>query len=377
MGSPGAWTEREGASGRVCCTQMTLTNPYTLPVVITCHSQRGIVPCINLPSDTLVQSSMVNGAYATFINTPPTVPPGILVPPNIVAGHSNYISWSASTDVDGDTLAYMVERKQSANAQFTDEAWTTIYDSYALNCLDTGIVSGSQIVQYRVRARDGNGGYSDYLTSSIYQVINNIPPTIDGIDTDLGTFGETGITQDYTIDDTDGTYLTVSEAIDNREVNAYLETSLPGSETLTLTDEIWTGVLNGVHTASVTVTDQYNDSAIRTYNFTKSLDHILIKNGTGQMVPKAEMPTMIVFSLSYVAPSDATLLVEVCNNGYDASPTWEDITDEVINSQPYAFTNSGKTASSWGIGWRVSLARASGDTSNRPCYISALWGSYQ
>lgn len=52
--------------------------------------------------------------------------------------------------------------------------------------------------------------------------------------------------------------------------------------------------------------------------------------------------------------------VEVCNNGFDASPTWEDMTTMSVLNRPYTFTNSTKTAAKWGIKIRLTLTKNEG-----------------
>ena len=60
------------------------------------------------------------------------------------------------------------------------------------------------------------------------------------------------------------------------------------------------------------------------------------------------MPDRCIVNIQGEFPAGSTLKVEICNNGNDASPTWEDITQNVLNGQRYFFTNQTKTAGSWG-----------------------------
>lgn len=57
----------------------------------------------------------------------------------------------------------------------------------------------------------------------------------------------------------------------------------------------------------------------------------------------------IVVSGVMTVPTGAALSVKACNNAFDASPTWEDITTAFLNRQAYSFTNTTKTATKWGI----------------------------
>jgi hypothetical protein len=51
----------------------------------------------------------------------------------------------------------------------------------------------------------------------------------------------------------------------------------------------------------------------------------------------------------------ATLKVEVCNNGLDATPTWEDATTTFTSGAYYVFTNATKTNANWAIDCRVTI----------------------
>ncbi|MFT4413177.1 hypothetical protein ACLM5H_04875 [Fredinandcohnia humi] len=67
----------------------------------------------------------------------------------------------------------------------------------------------------------------------------------------------------------------------------------------------------------------------------------------------------IVFSAVYKIAQDgaipATLKVEATNNGLDASPTWEDVTEAFINGTYHRFTNTSKTATEWAVDVRVTI----------------------
>ena len=52
--------------------------------------------------------------------------------------------------------------------------------------------------------------------------------------------------------------------------------------------------------------------------------------------------------------------VEVCNNGFDPNPTWEDATTMVVLNRPHLFTNTSKTASKWGIKIRITVTKNQG-----------------
>jgi hypothetical protein len=75
-----------------------------------------------------------------------------------------------------------------------------------------------------------------------------------------------------------------------------------------------------------------------------------------------------------VIPSSATFKVEVCNNGYDSTPTWEDATTKVLSGLVYQFTNTTKTSSNWGVKYRVTVNR---NGAAGACYVSAIGGNFE
>ena len=63
---------------------------------------------------------------------------------------------------------------------------------------------------------------------------------------------------------------------------------------------------------------------------------------------------MIVVAIDYVIEG-SFVTVQACNNAYDASPTWEDITDYVTANSAVLLKNTTKTADKWGLQVRVRI----------------------
>ncbi|TEB04496.1 hypothetical protein Pmgp_03840 [Pelotomaculum propionicicum] len=79
-------------------------------------------------------------------------------------------------------------------------------------------------------------------------------------------------------------------------------------------------------------------------------------------------------SINAIMPTGSILTVEVCNNGFDANPTWEDATTATIQRKAYTFTNTVKTADKWGIKMRVTLARG---TATGECSIMGYGAAFE
>ena len=140
--------------------------------------------------------------------------------------------------------------------------------------------------------------------------------------------------------------LTVTEKVGTTTIRTINNAVRGQTYTLDL-GSVWSSLSLGSHTITITVTDGKGGTATRTYTFTKTDDRIkfTLKNPIKTSIAAKK----IVVSGVLTVPTGATLSVKACNNAFDASPTWEDITTAFLNRQEYSFTNKTKTAAKWGI----------------------------
>ena len=109
-------------------------------------------------------------------NSAPTPPTTINVPGGTIYSSTPVdISWSESTDPDGDSVGYELERQLDGSGSFT-----RIYRGSARSYQDTIPAGTHTSVIYRVRAYDSEGNYSSYCTGPVRFVINNTAPTTPG-----------------------------------------------------------------------------------------------------------------------------------------------------------------------------------------------------
>ena len=325
----------------------------------------GVRPLCNIKSDILVSDNPdSDGAYTIIWNRAPSAPSTITVPETVSGGSTLEISWGTSTDADGNLSGYILERQNNGGS------WAQVYKGINRNYTDN-ITFGWTSVAYRVRAYDSAGAESANTTSPTRTVVNNTPPTISGSDSDLGA--KTGaFSQAYTVTDVDsGQTITVVEKIDGVQKRSYTATS--GQEyTFNVTADEWVKLSNGSHTLTITATDNYGGAATRTYTFSKNETEIEITLATP--LPADAMITKAIMSVTRQIPAGAEFTVEACNNGNDASPTWEDVTQAVNSGSKFFFSNKTKTAESWGFNFRIKVKRngASGD-----CFISSVGGNFE
>lgn len=223
-----------------------------------------------------------------------------------------------------------------------------------------------------------NYGYRPFIVvrSSLFVqtdglVVSNTAPVISGSNGALGTFGDMPPTYPYTVTDAQGGTVTVTEQLDGRVIRTY-NPVLGGPNTLTFSVDEWRKVLNGGHTLLITAADSAGAISTRQQTFTKSVTSCSFTM-TSALSADA-MPTRCIVNVQGAFPEGCGFTVEICNNGNDASPTWENITSQALTNQKYFFINKTKTAPQWGVKVRAFLSRgtASGD-----CYISSIGGNYQ
>lgn len=117
----------------------------------------------------LDSNAIVNDDGSLTANTAPTTPASISVPGNIQGGSTITISWSASSDAQGNLEGYKVER--SVN----NGTWSQIYQGGGTSTTNN-VAYGTSSVMYRVKAYDSMGLESGYKTSANVTVINNTAP---------------------------------------------------------------------------------------------------------------------------------------------------------------------------------------------------------
>jgi hypothetical protein len=202
-----------------------------------------------------------------------------------------------------------------------------------------------------------------------YTVIFNDSPIISGTNSNLGIKGS-GFSQSYTVTDANNNTVTVTEYIDNLKVRSYVAT-LGATNTFSITGATWLKLANGVHTLKVVATDGFSEM-VRTYTFTKSVTKLVVQRSTP--FDSTARAKSILVTVVKVIPDEAIFKVEACNNGYDASPTWEDITTRVVQGRIYDFVNTSKTATKWGVNIRVTVDR---NGKEGACYITEIGGNFE
>ena len=203
-----------------------------------------------------------------------------------------------------------------------------------------------------------------------YTVLPQSIPSISGANSDFGTKAE-GFSTTYTVTDVDNDTVTVTEYIDNIAIRSYVAT-LGAENKFSVTGTTWLKLANGTHTLKIAATDGF-DTDTRVYTFTKSVTKLVVQRTTP--IESSNRPSQIIVTVVKNIPYDAIMTVEVCNNGFDANPTWENIgTSSVSSSLAYEFENETCTSGKWGVNIRVTVDRNGGEGA---CYITEIGGNFE
>ena len=298
-------------------------------------------------------------------NTAPSAPPSISVPTEVKGGSTLQITWSASSDTEGNVSGYVLERK-------VDEGeWTQVLKDNALSYTDT-ITKGWGTVAYRVKAYDAYNAESAWTTSQTRTVNNNTAPTITCDYEDNQNLGTktSGFTVSYSVNDEDAAdSVTVTEKMDGVVKRTFTATKSQNNS-FAVTGEYFMKLLNGNHTMVIEASDGKETTAL-TLTFAKKVVKAVITLET-PMDADAKISICAITVTGHI-PTDADYTVEVTNNAKDDSPVWEDCTQECKNGNNYLFQNE-TAANGFAFNFRVTAERGDSDEGG---YITSIQGGFQ
>ena len=160
----------------------------------------------------------------------------------------------------------------------------------------------------------------------------------------------------YSVKDNEGDAITVTEKLNGEVINQFSATTNT-NYTVGITDTFWLTCGSNTNTVEIIASDALGGSSSKTITFSRKITKL-------QIVMKNAIETDAKATKILVSPQWTTTggvgKVEVCNNGFDSNPTWEDATTMVVLNSPHLFTNTSKTASKWGIKIRITVTKNQG-----------------
>lgn len=266
------------------------------------------------------------------------------------AGKILAITCAEVTPPQSGTIQYIWERSVSGGI-FTQIGITTV------NGFNDTVPASGTTYNIRVKAVDSFGNESGYRTGIAQEIDYNIPPVISGADENKGTVSRP-FSYAYTVTDPDiGDVITVTETVDGKEIRTYTATS--GAQNTADISGVWQALSRGTHRLVITAADQNGESAIRTVTFSREVARI----AAARVVPLPVMPKKVFLSLFPIQePGTASITCQVCNNPFDSSPVWEDISGKQ-NALVHTFSNT-TVATTNGLAYRFTITPAEGQTAS-------------
>lgn len=204
-----------------------------------------------------------------------------------------------------------------------------------------------------------------------YFTRNNLAPTISGNDKHMGVVKDK-FEYVFSISDVEKDKIYYSTYLDNKLLSKQTE-AVDGKKYATVIDGMDMIKLEpGKHTFKIVAVDSQGSKSERIITFSRDVQTLI-------MMLKEPFATDVQSKKVLVTPGwsvakGAEYRVEVCNNGFDENPTWEDATGMVDLSKAYVFQNTKKTASKWGVNIRLMIERKAAKTNS---YITGIGGAFE
>lgn len=221
--------------------------------------------------------------------------------------------------------------------------------------------SRGSLVQSNIVAEDGtypnDGRHTDGFWYVRKGVVNQNP-----IVTPVGSVPSGSMSVkpsfNYKVTDPDGNTMTVTESIDGIVINTRTNVVSGTQFNFNPNDLIWLRT-RIKQTVNITIKADDGKGGVATVNYpiTRTTPAIDLSLKTPFETDVAAR--RILLQLEGNISIDANVNVQVCNNAFDANPTWENATSLVLSGFPHPFTNTTKTATKWGVSFKVRIERGS------------------
>lgn len=300
----------------------------------------GVRPACSIPADTLVEADPnTDGVYYIQWNQIPTVTPagkdyGVLNAPlqeTFVIEDADGEAFTGSIALDGTEISTISGTGSLTVNLSLVPYWASLsLASHTLTITVTDVQMGTVTETYTFTK----------TAPAVY---------ISGEDADLGRLYEAPEIK-YSITESEDPVAWIKESIDGVVTKTILAPTVGTEYTFDISS--WDELTIDDHTVTITAQNVNGGQGIRVYTLEKLYNHLTFLTDADETDEAAES---VLLNLSYVG---AGLEVLVCNNAFDESPTWEDMTEEVLSHRSYEFANDEKTGSKWGIQFKITITKS-------------------
>lgn len=310
----------------------------------------------------------------TKINTPPkfNVPNGDLGDKNTPFSFTYQIA-----DAEGDNVSVVeylddeIIRSRSTVELGTD--LTITIDDAKLRSLELG-----KTYKIRIEAEDDKKGRAT-LVQTFRRA--NFAPTIliqdstgayVAADVDIGE--KTSVLGDikFKVEDIEGD--TVDVKVDYDGVKTLTPTESDGIYTIGVDRGLgdFVKVRPGRHAIHIEAADSTGNTSRRTISFTRVVARLVMQLKDPIETDAAARKILIIPNWRVAKGAEGRIYA--CNNFFDETPTWEDITSMVTSNLNYNFKNAKRTADKWGISVKIVVERKTATTNS---YVYGIGGAFE
>lgn len=309
-------------------------------------------------------ASKTNTYRFTKINTPPkfNVQSGDLGDKNTAFSFTYQVSDAEGDDIN--IVEYLddeVIRVRKSVAKNTDLSITI--DAEKLKTLD---INKSHVL--RVEAEDTSNGTAT-LTQTFRRA--NFAPIISGEDKNLGTV-EDKVSYTFSVTDVEGDAIKAWVYLDSEQQQAYETVEDGKNYTFIIEGEEFLKLTPGNHALRIVAEDAQGMRSQRVISFTRKVTRLLAEFREPIVTDAAARKIFIV--PNWKLANGATGKIYACNNAFDDSPAWEDITSMSTAGLDYQFKNAKRTADKWGVSIKIVVERGAAILDS---YVYGVGGAFE
>lgn len=219
-----------------------------------------------------------------------------------------------------------------------------------------------------IEATDTKGGVS-YRRYTFKKT--NLPPMISGNDRDLGIVDK-GLSYSYSVTDTEDDDIYVDVIIDETYIQKEVKVEAGKTYKVEIKDLDFLKLKPGKHTLKILATDKKSEKVVRLINFTRDPKRLVVMSA--KPIETDAAAKKFYFNPVWRVAVGAEGKIEICNNGFDANPTWEDATSTVKVGKTFNFTNQTKKANKWGIAVKMTINK---NNATAISYIATAGGAFE
>lgn len=196
----------------------------------------------------------------------------------------------------------------------------------------------------------------------------NAPPKVIISNTNLGQKSD-AFSVTVQIEDPEGDPVTAVAKIGNRVIDTRTLTTA-GSFLIAVSKEVFLELPRGRNVLRIEATDDKNATGVGNLEFER-----VVTYAEEEFKTPYETDTYIkmvyLSNTSWYLADGAKLSIKASNNAFDVNPTWEDITNAVLQGGTANLTNTTKTAEKWGGSIKIRIDR---QTATEDSWISSKIG---